>query len=58
MTVLRKYNTETSEWEIIFTGETGPTGPTGPSGLVSGNIDGGNATSNYGGTQQVDGGSA
>ena len=32
MTVLRKYNPSTSEWDIIFTGSDGPTGPTGATG--------------------------
>lgn len=32
MTVLRKYNSETSQWDIVFTGSVGPTGPTGPTG--------------------------
>jgi hypothetical protein len=41
MTVLKKYNVATSEWEVIVagvagptgaTGATGPTGPTGPAG--------------------------
>ena len=29
MTVLRKYNNTTSQWEVIFSGGDGPTGPTG-----------------------------
>ena len=35
MTVLRKYNTSTSQWEPIVSGATGPTGPTGPTGAAS-----------------------
>lgn len=34
MTVLRKYNAGTSEWDIVFTGGDGPTGPTGPTGAT------------------------
>lgn len=41
-------------------GPTGPAGPTGPSGApgtsASGNIDGGSATSVYGGVDPIEGG--
>jgi hypothetical protein len=32
MTVLKKYNQGTSQWEPIVSGTQGPTGPTGPTG--------------------------
>jgi hypothetical protein len=42
-----------------LTGTTGATGPQGATGVFYGNIDGGQANSNYGGLIQfVDGGSA
>ena len=32
MTVFKKYNSQTSQWETIVIGQTGDTGPTGPTG--------------------------
>jgi hypothetical protein len=39
-------------------GPTGITGADGPSGPTTGNLDGGNANSVYGGVSPIDGGSA
>jgi len=39
-------------------GATGATGPQGPAGPTTGNLDGGNAYSVYGGVSPIDGGSA
>ena len=39
-------------------GNTGPTGPTGASGEAYANIDGGSASSNYGGITAIDGGTS
>ena len=36
MTVLKKYNSGTSQWEPIVSGATGPTGPTGAASTVAG----------------------
>lgn len=33
MSILKKYNVATSQWEPIVTGVVGPTGPTGPTGV-------------------------
>jgi hypothetical protein len=35
MSILRQYNTSTSQWEAVQIGVQGPIGPTGPSGTVS-----------------------
>jgi len=40
------------------TGSSGPTGPTGPTATTSGNLDGGTASSVYGGISSINGGSA
>lgn len=56
-----------SAWELAIvgkqgpvgpTGPTGSTGPTGPAGQAYINIDGGNATSTYGGLTAIDCGGA
>ena len=39
-------------------GAAGATGPAGPAGPTSGNVDGGTATSNYGGGTGINGGNA
>lgn len=35
MSVIRQYNSATSEWDAVQVGVQGPVGPTGPSGIVS-----------------------
>lgn len=35
MTTIKKYNTETSQWEVIVVGKQGPAGPTGSIGPAS-----------------------
>lgn len=39
-------------------GPMGPAGPTGPAGPAFANLDGGTASSNYGGITPIDGGGA
>jgi hypothetical protein len=48
MSSLKRYNTQTSQWEYVaigkqgITGQVGPTGPTGPTPTGKANLDGGN----------------
>jgi hypothetical protein len=62
MSALKRYNTDTSQWEYVAIGKQGPTGNTGNTGAtgVAGpalaNIDGGTPSSVYTGITSIDAG--